>query len=99
LEAYLTMSSILVDLASAHRDSDAMLDVPTMMKLLMVVYENLHDDAVMDEVAEAVGDAICMLGDMRNVAQQVMSEGAMPEGDLAAEFDQLIGRPHNCKPC
>jgi len=61
------------------------IDVPTMMKMLMVVYNNVREDDVMDEVAEAVSDAICMLGDMRTIAQQVMTEG-----DGVAEFSQFI---------
>lgn len=69
------MSQVLGDL-----DPDNPMDVPTMMKMLMVVYENVRDDEIMEEVAEAVGDAICVLGDMRKVAHQVMLEGpAEPE--------------------
>lgn len=55
-------------------DGETRMDVPTMMNVLMAVYNNVRDDEVMDEVAEAVSDAICMLGDMRKVAQQIATE-------------------------
>ena len=67
-------------------DGETRLDVPTMMKLLMVVYNNVRDDVVMDEVAEAVGDAICMLGDMRKVAQDVVLEADVSGADIMSDI-------------
>lgn len=93
------MPNVLGDLASRHCESDEPLDVPTMMKMLMIVYESLHEDDIMGEVTEAVGDAICMLGDMRKIAQQVISEGGLAEDDVTAEFNRMIGRPNECKLC
>lgn len=64
------MSQVLRDLNTNKR-----MDVPTMIKMLMAVYENVVDDEVMEEVEEALGDAICVLDGMRHVARQVMLEG------------------------
>ncbi len=64
------------------------MDVPTMMKLLMLVYDNTLEDETMEEVAEALGDAICALSGMRELARQVMLEGS-----AEIEFSQsLAGR-------
>jgi len=75
-------------------DSDKPVDVPTMMKMLMVVYNNVRDDEILDEVAEAVSDAICILGDIRKVAQQVILEEA-PASSLS-RFDSI---PNEHKLC
>ncbi len=78
------MSRVLGD-----HDGEAPLDVPSIMKMLMVVYNNVRDDQVMDEVAEAVADAICMLGDMRTLAQQIATENAQSDPEIMADFAAL----------
>lgn len=67
-------------------DEETQLDVPTMMKMLMTVYNNIRDDEIMDEVAEAVGDAVCMLGDMRRLAEQVLLEDPSPTSDVSIDL-------------
>ena len=93
------MSGVLGDLDAKHPDGNKQLDVPTMMKLLMAVYESVHHDEVMTEVTEAVCDAICILGDMRKLAEQVANESGSLDHDIAAEFAQIIARPDNRKLC
>ena len=66
-------------------DHNQNFDVPTMLRLLSAIYDNVRDDAYMEDVAELVLEAMYTLSATRNLAHKVMVEADVEQ--LSSRFD------------